>query len=74
MPDLVRLAEEVQTKGAGRIRRRLERLGPGHVFTGGRKTLCTSQRRDTIFPVSYYRVGGRHRGKQKRPTRGGPRT
>ena len=38
--------------------RERERLGSGHVFTGGRKTLCTSQRRDTISLASYYRVGG----------------
>ena len=44
------LAEEVQSGGAGRILRRMGRLGPGHVFTGGRKTLCTLQRRDTIGP------------------------
>ena len=50
MPDLVRLAQEVEGEGAGRILRRLGRPGPGHVFTGGPKTLCTSQWRDTIGP------------------------
>ena len=50
MPDLVRLADEVPSEGAGRVLRRLGRPGSGHVFTGGRKTVCTSQRRDTIWP------------------------